>query len=46
VWRHLLLAARDPGNEQLTQVSLRGIQLMAAGVLTAAGQPIARSRRD
>lgn len=33
VWRHLLLAARDPGSAQLTQVSLRGLQLMAAAVL-------------
>jgi hypothetical protein len=46
VWRHLLLAARDPGSEHLTQVSLRGIQLMAAGVLTTAGHPMARPRRD
>lgn len=34
IWRHLLLAARDPDREQLTQVSLRGLQLMAANVLT------------
>jgi hypothetical protein len=33
IWRHLLLAARDQDQEQLTQVSLRGIQLMAAVVL-------------
>jgi len=33
VWRHLLLAARDPGSAQLTQVSLRGLQLMATAVL-------------
>jgi hypothetical protein len=32
IWRHLLLAARDPDREQLTQVSLRGLQLMAANV--------------
>lgn len=32
LWRHLLLAARDPDGEQLTQVSLRGLQLMAANV--------------
>jgi hypothetical protein len=32
MWRHLLLAARDPDREQLTQVSLRGLQLMAANV--------------
>ena len=33
VWRHLLLAARDPASTQLTQVSLRGLQLMATAVL-------------
>lgn len=33
VWRHLLLAARDPGSAHLTQVSLRGLQLMATAVL-------------
>lgn len=46
VWRHLLLAARDPGSDQLTQVSLRGIQLMAAGVLASAAQAAPRSRRE
>jgi hypothetical protein len=46
VWRHLLLAARDPGAAPLTQVSLRGIQLMASGVLAAAGHTVPRSRRE
>lgn len=32
MWRHLLLAARDPDRGHLTQVSLRGLQLMAANV--------------
>jgi hypothetical protein len=32
IWRHLLLAARDPDRNHLTQVSLRGLQLMAANV--------------
>jgi hypothetical protein len=32
MWRHLLLAARDPDRGHLTQVSLRGLQLMAASV--------------
>ena len=45
VWRHLLLAARNPASTALTQVSLRGLQLMAAGVLTAAGHPPPRPRR-
>jgi hypothetical protein len=39
IWQHLLLAAREPGSELLTQVSLRGLQLMAAGVLAAANRP-------
>jgi hypothetical protein len=38
IWQHLLAAARVPDNELLTRVSLRGLQLMAAGVLT----PVAR----
>jgi hypothetical protein len=38
VWQHLLLAAREPDSDLLTQVSLRGLQLMAASVLTAAGR--------
>jgi hypothetical protein len=33
VWRHLLGAARDADTALLTQVSLRGLQLMAAGML-------------
>lgn len=46
IWRHLLLAARDPDDGQLTQVSLRGLQLMATGVLGAsAGVPPPRARR-
>lgn len=41
MWRHLLLAARDPDRDQLTQVSLRGLQLMAANVpgVEAAARP-------
>jgi len=37
VWRHLLGAAREPGAALLTQVSLRGLQLLAASVLGAPG---------
>ncbi len=37
VWRHLLIAARNPASTALTQVGLRGVQLMAAGVLASAG---------
>jgi hypothetical protein len=33
VWQHLLAAARGPDSELLTRVSLRGLQLMAAGML-------------
>ena len=33
IWRHLLRAAREDDRQLLTQVSLRGIQLLAAGVL-------------
>jgi len=39
IWQHLLAAAREPDSELLTRVSLRGLQLMAAGVLAAAGKP-------
>jgi hypothetical protein len=45
VWRHLLMSARAPGSSALTQVSLRGIQLMASGVLAAAGTPMPKPRR-
>jgi hypothetical protein len=45
IWRHLMLAARDPDREQLTQVSLRGLQLMAANVPGVEGAPLVRSRR-
>jgi hypothetical protein len=34
VWRHLLCATRETDTALLTQVSLRGLQLMAAGVLS------------
>jgi hypothetical protein len=44
IWRHLLLAARDPDRDRLTQVSLRGLQLMAANVPGVEGAA-ARSRR-
>jgi hypothetical protein len=44
IWRHLLLAARDPDRGHLTQVSLRGLQLMAANVLRPEGAA-ARPRR-
>jgi hypothetical protein len=39
IWQHLLLAAREPDSDLLTQVSLRGLQLMAAGMLPAASRP-------
>jgi hypothetical protein len=40
IWQHLLAAAREPDSDLLTRVSLRGLQLMAAGVLaSAARQP-------
>jgi hypothetical protein len=38
IWQHLLLAARESDSELLTRVSLRGLQLMAAGVLASAGR--------
>jgi hypothetical protein len=38
VWQHLLLAAREPDGDLLTQVSLRGLQLMASGVLATGGR--------
>jgi hypothetical protein len=38
VWHHLLLAARESDSDLLTRVSLRGLQLMAAGVLASAGR--------
>jgi hypothetical protein len=38
VWLHLLLAAREADTELLTQVSLRGLQLMAASMLTTPRQ--------
>jgi hypothetical protein len=44
VWRHLLLAARDPDQERLTQVSLRGFQLMAANVPGVEGA-VVRARK-
>jgi hypothetical protein len=34
IWRHLLLAAQEPDSRVLTQVSLRGLQLLAANLLT------------
>jgi hypothetical protein len=39
VWRHLLGAALDSDTALLTQVSLRGLQLMAAGVLSSGSRP-------
>jgi hypothetical protein len=44
IWRHLLLAAADPDGGVLTQVSLRGLQLMAANVLGAEAGAV-RARR-
>lgn len=38
IWQHLLAAAREPDTDLLTRVSLRGLQLMAAGLLTSAGR--------
>lgn len=46
IWRHLLLAAHDPDSERLTHVSLRGLQLMAAGVLGPADGAPLRARRS
>jgi len=37
VWRHLLGAAREPETGLLTQVSLRGLQLLAANLLMVRG---------
>lgn len=45
IWRHLLLAARDPDVRRLTEVSLRGLQLMAAGVLAGTDGLTPRARR-
>lgn len=45
VWRHLLLAASDPDQARLTQASLRGLQLLAAGVLAGAAGGVPRPRR-
>jgi hypothetical protein len=43
IWQHLLAAAREPDRDVLTRVSLRGLQLMAAGLLAAApGEPLRR----
>ena len=39
IWQHLLLAAREPDGHLLTQVSLRGLQLMASGVLATGVRP-------
>jgi hypothetical protein len=39
IWQHLLLAAREREGDLLNQVSLRGLQLMAAGVLATPGKP-------
>jgi hypothetical protein len=39
VWRHLLGAALESDTALLTQVSLRGLQLMAAGVLAPGARP-------
>jgi hypothetical protein len=36
IWRHLLRAAEGESDAQLAQVSLRGLQLLAGGVLAAA----------
>src|SRR5690606_37097822 len=44
VWRQLLLAASSPGSSPLTRVGLRGLQLMAAGVV-APGAGAGRPRR-
>ena len=40
VWSHLLGAALESDTELLTQVSLRGLQLMAAGMLSQGGRGI------
>jgi hypothetical protein len=41
VWRHLLGAALDSDTTLLTQVSLRGLQLMAAGLVSGGARPAA-----
>ena len=43
VWRHLLGAVREPDTQLLTQVSLRGLQLLAANVLAV--QPVHAARK-
>lgn len=45
VWQHLLQSALDPEGQGMTGASLRGLQLMAAGVLVAATGTPARARR-
>lgn len=45
VWRQLLVAARNPACSPLTRVGLRGLQLMAAGVLVPSGSVAGRHRR-
>jgi hypothetical protein len=46
VWRHLLCAAREPDAALLTQVSLRGLQLLAAGLLAPGAMPFQRGRQS
>jgi hypothetical protein len=45
IWRHLLQAACDQDRERLTQASLRGLQLMASGVLGSATGAGPKGRR-
>lgn len=44
IWRQLIEAAQHPDGARMAEVSLRGLQLMAAGLLAAAATPPARPR--
>lgn len=46
VWRHLLHAAGDAEAGRLTQASLRGLQWLAAGVISLPGGMPQRARRS
>lgn len=46
IWRQLLEAAEDPDGARMVQVGLRGLQLMAAGMLGGAGTAGERARRS
>ena len=47
IWRHLLRAADGDDDAQLAQASLRGLQLMAGGILSAQrGAELAAARKE